>query len=354
MRSVLALLLVPLLAGCLQADAAGCSPEPGVAQGRVVLGGEPVHGALVWWHHANLTHGLGGLDEHLAARAAGVVTDDGGRFALAGDGRELRVQTPGALHATVPAPTGSCAVVDLVSDDLRVVGHRGTGFHAPENTELAMRVSAAEGAGLLELDVRRTSDDVLVLWHDAGLQRVAGLPLQVADVPWAVLEDLLLEGPGGPQRVLRLEEALAVADELDREAVLDLKGSPRNVTRTLELVASLLDARDAWGRVWLAVRYDSNIDECQALPEARCVVHRFGGSDPLRVPLEKGVSVVSLRHTSVDAETVAHAHRNGIEVWAWTVNGEEGWAAMLEAGVDGIVTDRPQELSDLVRRSARG
>lgn len=348
---VLLLLLAPLLTGCLQAaqaEAACAEPQPGFAEGRVLLEGAPVPGALVWWHTTNLTHGLGGLEADRAARAEGTLTGDDGRFRLAGDGHELRVHAPGALTATVPA---DACTVHLAADRFRVIGHRGTGFHAPENSELAFRVAAAQGATVLEMDVRRTSDDVLVVWHDAGLERLAGLPLSVAATPWAVLADVLVAGAGEPQPVLRLHEALGIADELDRPVVLDLKGSPRNVTRTLELLAPLLDGRDAWGRTWLAVRYDSNVDECLALPEARCVVHRFGGSDPLRVPLERGASVVSLRHTSVDAETVARAHRHGVEVWAWTVNHEADWDRMLAAGVDGIVTDRPQELSDVVRRS---
>ena len=59
---------------------------------------------------------------------------------------------------------------------VRIIGHRGASASHPENTIEAFRAAAEQGAHGIELDVRRTADDVLVVYHDAHLRRRPGHP----------------------------------------------------------------------------------------------------------------------------------------------------------------------------------
>src|SRR3954447_9071914 len=71
-----------------------------------------------------------------------------------------------------------------------VVAHRGASAYAAENSFAAFDLALAQGADVLELDVRAAADDQLVLVHDPTLERIAGDPRAVAALTRAALEGL--------------------------------------------------------------------------------------------------------------------------------------------------------------------
>ncbi|WP_327267576.1 glycerophosphodiester phosphodiesterase family protein [Streptomyces sp. NBC_01218] len=117
--------------------------------------------------------------------------------------------------------------------------HRGQWRSAPENSLRAFEAAFADGAELVETDVRTTRDGVLVLMHDPTVDRTTDGTGAVADLTWAQLGRLRLrEGLGGGraavtgERVPTLEEAMEVARDrglvnldkgwAEREAVWDV------------------------------------------------------------------------------------------------------------------------------------
>ncbi|QDG52393.1 glycerophosphodiester phosphodiesterase [Persicimonas caeni] len=68
---------------------------------------------------------------------------------------------------------------------------------------------------------------------------------------------------------------------------------------------------------------------------------------PLAALADKGAAVWSPRHTLVTAKSVAEAHAAGLRVKPWTVNDAERMQALVDLGVDGIITDRPDLAGDL-------
>ena len=87
-----------------------------------------------------------------------------------------------------PTPAGLAVVdrpaclVDPDCDYLFSVGHRGASLHAPENTILGNEVAEAFGLDVIELDVRPTADDVLVLMHDSTVDRTTDGTGSVSDL----------------------------------------------------------------------------------------------------------------------------------------------------------------------------
>lgn len=71
-----------------------------------------------------------------------------------------------------------------------MVAHRGASAYAPENTFAAFDLALAQGADVLELDVRPAADGHLVLVHDPTLERLAGDPRAVAGLSMAALSSL--------------------------------------------------------------------------------------------------------------------------------------------------------------------
>lgn len=100
----------------------------------------------------------------------------------------------------------------LSSQPYLVVGHRGGRRVAPENTMAAFRAAWANGADMIELDVRRTQDGVLVLSHDASVDRCTNGHGRIADLPFATIQQLRTRSRhGAGEAIATLDEALAWA-----------------------------------------------------------------------------------------------------------------------------------------------
>lgn len=84
----------------------------------------------------------------------------------------------------------SACLVDPDCDYLFSVGHRGASLHAPENTILGFAVAESFGLDVVELDVRPTSDDVLVLMHDSTVDRTTDGVGSLSDLSLADVRQL--------------------------------------------------------------------------------------------------------------------------------------------------------------------
>ena len=71
-----------------------------------------------------------------------------------------------------------------------VIAHRGASAVAPENTKSAIEKACLMGAGVIEFDVRQTSDGELVLFHDKDLERIAGIKGSLESSDWAFIRNL--------------------------------------------------------------------------------------------------------------------------------------------------------------------
>jgi glycerophosphoryl diester phosphodiesterase len=252
----------------------------------------------------------------------------------------------------------------------RVIAHRGASGDYPENTLPAFRAAAAAGAPYFELDVHMTRDGHVVVSHDADLARTCGIEAQIREINLAELKradaGYAFQSPAGGDsaqlsfrgrdiQIPTLAEIFAAFP--GHRYVIELKQAEPS------LAAALLEVVDRFGmrgRVLMAGEHQGPIDEIRALassiptgmpyreiadfmrslaPDAEPYSPR---GDALQVPPE----FESWR--LVTQESVAAAHRLGLEVHVWTVNDPDEMRAMLELGVDGIITDYPARLLALV------
>jgi glycerophosphoryl diester phosphodiesterase len=231
----------------------------------------------------------------------------------------------------------------------RAFAHRG--WHlgelaGMENTLSAFRRAAAEGYRYLETDVRATRDGVVMAQHDATLARTTDNRSPVAELRWADLRRALI---GGRERLCRLDELL---EELpDALLNIDVKADP-----AVAPVLTTLQRCDAWHRVCLASFSERRLTRLRRCAGPRLLTSTgrasaaalrlrslVGFGPPVRgrlaqLPRRRGRVVV------VDRALVNYAHRLGMEVHVWTVDRPTEMAELLDLGVDGLVTDRPDEL----------
>ncbi|KAB2854067.1 MAG: glycerophosphodiester phosphodiesterase, partial [Anaerolineae bacterium] len=108
-----------------------------------------------------------------------------------------------------------------------VVGHRGASGLAPENTLPALEAGIAAGANLVEVDVQRTTDGVLIIFHDDSLERLTNGKGVVAQKSLAELKALDAGSHFSPQyagtTLPTLDEALALVMSKGKHLVIEAK-----------------------------------------------------------------------------------------------------------------------------------
>lgn len=243
---------------------------------------------------------------------------------------------------------------------------------AAENTLAAFGTAVQLGFTHLETDVRSTADGVAVLCHDEDLSRLTGGVRSgpVGGLSWAELSRLRV---GGVEPFARLDELLGTfpdarvnVDVKQDSAVGPVLSALRRTGAADRVgIASFSPARAARLRRALgpAVAVSATPPEV-VVWLARAALGRQGPAGPptpgprpaapgrVATPVSYQVPERARGHAVVTARTVAAAHRAGRQVHVWTVDDAEDIDRLLDAGVDGIVTDRPDVLVEVLRRRA--
>ncbi|WP_369138202.1 glycerophosphodiester phosphodiesterase [Modestobacter versicolor] len=248
---------------------------------------------------------------------------------------------PGSRYAFLDGPTPVA------------MAHRGGAIEHLENTMPAFEACVALGYGYLETDVRVTVDGQLVVFHDPTLDRVTDRSGRVESLPWREVQGALI---GGREPVLRLEDLLGawpdVRFNLDIKAAGVLAPLVRLVRRLgVEhriCLGSFSDARVA------AARRLFGPDVCTSLGPRGVAALRLSSYSPRAaglVRIQAGCAQVPLHlggRPLVDERFIEAAHARSLQVHVWTVDTEVAAAEMLDLGVDGVMTDRPAMLRDLL------
>lgn len=227
-----------------------------------------------------------------------------------------------------------------------------------ENSLSALRRAVAEGYRYLETDVRATRDGVPVVLHDATLQRTTDGVGAVAELNWAQVRRARI---GGREPVCRLEDLL---DELPT-ALLNVDVKADNA---VEPVLALLQRTRAWDRVCLASFSEARLRRMRraagprlltsmgtagaAALRLRSVMSRTRALRWLPAPPVHGTLAQLPRYhyrlPVVDSALIDCAHRLGCEVHVWTIDRPAEMVELLELGADGLVTDRPDLLREVL------
>ncbi|HEX7276347.1 MAG TPA: glycerophosphodiester phosphodiesterase [Acidimicrobiales bacterium] len=229
--------------------------------------------------------------------------------------------------------------------------HRGGAADFPENTMLSFESALRLGYRYLETDVRTTSDGVLLTFHDEVLDRVTDMTGRLGDLPWSEVSKARIDG----QPIPRLEEVLAAWP--DARVNIDAK-----MDEAVAPLAEVIERVGAHDRVCVAAFTDLRLRQfrlltggrvCTAMgPRAIARLKGAGYRAPTG-PFAAGCVQVPLYHGRirvVDRRFVAAAHRRGIHVHVWTIDEPAEMDRLLDLGVDGIMTDRPTVLRDVLER----
>ncbi|MFI9045642.1 glycerophosphodiester phosphodiesterase family protein [Streptomyces sp. NPDC053427] len=234
--------------------------------------------------------------------------------------------------------------------------HRGGAADGLENTAAAFRHAVDLGYRYLETDVHATSDGALVAFHDATLDRVTDTRGTIERLPWRAVRRARVGG----------REPLPLFEELLEE----FPGARWNVDLKAEAaLAPLLDLlrrTDSWDRVCVGSFSEARVARAQRLAGPRLATSlgtrgvaglRMRSYGRGALPLDRllGMAVrrdavcvqVPERQSGipvVDPLFLRAAHALGMQVHVWTINDANRMTALLDLGVDGIMTDHTDTL----------
>lgn len=243
---------------------------------------------------------------------------------------------------------------------VRAFAHRG--WHmghlaGQENTLAAFRYAVDQGFTHLETDVHVTADGVPVIMHDATLDRTTTMTGRVDQLPWRQVSAARVAG----------SEPVPTFEEVLRECPTAFFNiDPKSDADVVPLLTVVQQA-DAWNRVAFGSFSDRRLDVIRRLAPAQARISlgplaalrlmsgaalpRLAAQNTRKAAASAWAAQLPLRFRGVPVITprlVQHAHRRGLEVHAWTIDSPSEMARLLDMGVDGIITDRPDLLQRLL------
>ncbi|KAF9637815.1 Glycerophosphoryl diester phosphodiesterase [Lasiodiplodia theobromae] len=277
------------------------------------------------------------------------------------------LQTPVKAHDNFPA-SANFALALRKEDNARqhqlpqTIAHRGYKAKFPENTMGAFKGAVEVGAHAIETDVHLTKDGVVVLNHDASLERCFGKKKKVIDCDWEYLSTLrTLAEPHEP--LPRLSDLLEYMAEPGNEHVwvlLDIK-KDNDLDDVMRLIAeTIASVPPSPSRPWNQ-RVVLGIWAANYLPFVSTYLPDFpltyiSFSLPCAWYFLAHVPRISFNlYAPILAGPLGAAFRRKAQgdsrpVFAWTVNKERMMRWSIEKALDGVVTDDPKKFLEECER----
>ncbi len=224
---------------------------------------------------------------------------------------------------------------------MEVTAHRGSSINYPENTMTAFVAAKNEGADWIELDVRKTKDDKIIVMHDKSLKRITGIDKKVWKVTYDEIKDIevgtYINKAFTTERIPLLEDVIKWAKDNNMKLNIELK--PTGHEKDLEKsVIQLINKYDYINDCVLASqtyevlenikKYDKNMKTVYVISLLYGDIDSFTAADQF-----------SIEASSITSSLVKQIHKEGKQIYAWTINTEEGIKEMLDMQVDNVVTD---------------
>ncbi|WP_063828435.1 glycerophosphodiester phosphodiesterase family protein [Runella zeae] len=227
-----------------------------------------------------------------------------------------------------------------------VIAHRGNHQHVPENTLASYEDAIKAGTDYVEIDLRTSKDGVLMIHHDATVDRMTDGKGLVKDLTWAELSALNIKknqpSDAHSYRIPTFKEVLKLckgrihiyldfkeADVAQTWQEIQAEGMEKQVVVYINKIPQYKQ----WRSIAPQIPLMTSLTEAINTPE--------------KLGFFLGQAKLEVLDNISDQGMLEVAHRNGIAVWLDVQNPSEGpemWQSALQKGVDGVQTDHPEDL----------
>ena len=238
------------------------------------------------------------------------------------------------------------------------IAHRGASGSCPENTRVAFEKALESGVDMIEVDCQLSKDGHVVVFHDEGLSRIAGVKGLVRGKSLKQLKKLdvgiRFKKSFKGERILALEEVLEiVAGHADLN--VDIKPAPRG---PLGIELKILFILSHYGylerTVLSSFDYRSLRRVRELAPEARVgLLYRDGmRENPFEVAGEIGAFSLHIEKDIAAPAILERARKSGLKTFVWTVNEVAEMERFLSLGAHGLISDFPERFWKIKPRRA--
>jgi glycerophosphoryl diester phosphodiesterase len=245
----------------------------------------------------------------------------------------------------------------LQRDKTLIIAHRGASGVAPENTRPAFRRATEVGVDLVELDYYHSLDGVPLVFHDKDLKRTTNAKQIFGDdsrsIASLTLEEARRLDVGSwfsPQfagtHMLTLEQSL---DEIQARGMTLIERKQGDAATCVEM----LRQKKLLGNVVVQAFDWDYLRDCRRLaPDL--VLGALGDKELTEQRLQEleqlDVQAVGWSQKYLTPKDITALHEHGFKVWAYTVNEVARANELLDANIDGIITDFPERIKPMVNK----
>lgn len=230
-----------------------------------------------------------------------------------------------------------------------VLGHACAAGEAPANTLAGVRSCIAAKVEGMEIDVQLCADGVPVLMHDDTVDRTTNLSGPVRE---KTLAELQAANAGDGEPVPTLDQVLSlVAGKFT--VMCELKATPDAPDQDQACVDAVVAViRKHGAESWTAIHSFNPVmveraRNTEPRISATIITGPVSGDQVDRLLgglMKRNGQAISVEHHCIDRPLVEKAKKRQVTVWAWTADQPDDWARIVEAGVDGIITNVPHRL----------
>jgi len=239
----------------------------------------------------------------------------------------------------------------------RIIAHRGASGLAPENTLAAVHKALESRADMIEIDIRQTRDNVLVLMHDDTIDRTTNGTGRVCEMLFTDIQQFSAgawyDSAYAGERVPKLTQVLDAVNG-ESELLIEIKGNTGDNRDMGQRLVDMLHAHNAVD--WCIVQsFDDTCLKAVHELDSTIVLYKLLVTDlPFinimitttvtagRIDGYRYVDGVGINRAFATIKRIKRLKKLGFCVHVWTVNDTARAEAMFRRGADGIITDNPQ------------
>ncbi|WP_052350722.1 glycerophosphoryl diester phosphodiesterase membrane domain-containing protein [Paenibacillus gorillae] len=229
--------------------------------------------------------------------------------------------------------------IQMADKKVEIMAHRGYVSKGPENTIEAIQGAIDAKADFAEIDVLETKDGDLAVIHDTNLKRLTGTHAQVYDLTMDELRKLEVKQGDLTGRISSLAEVMNMArGKIKLNIEIKTHGMEKNLVDTFTRIVRENDFEQEC--VVQSLDYEIVQQVKAAAPELQVGYIMFAGVPDMG---QINADFVVMEEYMVKESVIASVRRHHKRLYVWTVNSTDSMGRFFSMGVDGIITDYPED-----------
>lgn len=237
----------------------------------------------------------------------------------------------------------------------KVIAHRGLSKRNPENTQLAYQAALSQHIDMLEIDLHMTKDGALVAIHDDTIDRTSNGKGAIKDLTLEALRAFNFSRQANftvDASIMTFDEILTLCKKFSKTLLIEVK-KPKNYPNIgAQIIQKLKHHAFPTNRV-IIQSFDQSF--IQKLAETVPYMHygvliskrKYWLKQPTFSEIAKYADYVNPNYQLINKKFISRAHAEGLKIMPYTVNDSQTAKKLIQMGVDGVITDIPDEIFKL-------